>query len=53
MKNRFLNFRIDKLTSSIENRNTGEIKTTKISVVEQIELRGYNKKTIGYLTGKT
>lgn len=44
MKNRFLNFRIDKLTSSIENRNTGEIKTTKISVVEQIELRGYNKK---------
>jgi hypothetical protein len=44
MKNRFLNFRIDKLTSSIENRNTGEIKTTKISVVEQIELRGFNKK---------
>ena len=44
MKNKFLNFRIDKLTSSIESTNTGEIKATKITIVEQTELRRFNKK---------
>lgn len=45
MKNKFLNFRIDKLTSSIESTNTGEIKATKITIVEQTELRRFNKKS--------
>ena len=44
MKTKFLNFRIDKLTSSIENRISGELKATKTILVTQTELNRFNKK---------
>ena len=44
MQTKFLNFRIDKLTSSIENRISGEIKATKTFPVSRNELNRFNKK---------
>jgi hypothetical protein len=44
MQTKFLSFRIDKLTSSIENRISGEIKATKSTLVSQNELKRFNKK---------
>ena len=52
MKTKFLNFRIDKLTSSIENRISGEIKATKTILVTQTELNRFNKKNKWFFNWK-
>ena len=53
MQTKFLNFRIDKLTSSIENRISGEIKATKTILVSHNELKRYNKKYQWFFSWKT
>jgi hypothetical protein len=52
MKNKFLNFRIDKLTSSIENRVSGEIKATETILVSKSELIRFNKKNNWFFNWK-
>ena len=52
MQTKFLNFRIDKLTSSIENRVSGEIKETKTFLVSRNELNRFNKKNKWFFSWK-
>ena len=52
MQTKFLNFRIDKLTNSIENRVSGEIKETKTFLVSRNELNRFNKKNKWFFSWK-
>ncbi len=53
MKNRLLDFEIDKLTKSIENAVTGDSFLTEVSLLTKKDLKNVTKKTIGYSIGAT